>query len=41
VIYAQLIWHRHRLVQMRTWAMNQIQAAAMNEEVTAPKDTME
>src|SRR5260370_38552749 len=27
----QLIWHRHRLVQMRTRAMNQIQPAAMNE----------
>jgi transposase len=26
-----LIWHRHRLVQMRTRAMNQIQATAMNE----------
>jgi transposase len=26
----QLIWHRHRLVQMRTRAMNQIQATAMN-----------
>ena len=29
----QLIWHRHRLVRMRTRAMNQIQAAAMNEGV--------
>ena len=29
----QLIWHRHRLVQMHTRAMNQIQAAAMNEGV--------
>src|ERR1700751_6342612 len=29
----QLIWHRHRLVQMRTRAMNQLQAAAMNEGV--------
>src|ERR1700716_851090 len=27
----QLIWHRHRLVQMRTRAMNQVQALAMNE----------
>src|SRR5882757_7790389 len=33
----QLIWHRHRLVQMRTRAMNQIQAAAMNEEVRRKK----
>ena len=27
----QLLWHRHRLVQMRTWIMNQLQAVAMNE----------
>jgi transposase len=27
----QLIWHRHRLVQMRTRIMNQLQALAMNE----------
>jgi len=27
----QLLWHRHRLVQMRTRIMNQLQAAAMNE----------
>jgi len=33
----QLIWHRHRLVQMRTRAMNQIQAAAMNEGVRRKK----
>jgi transposase len=33
----QLIWHRHRLVQMRTRAMNQIQAAAMNECVRRKK----
>jgi transposase len=37
----QLIWHRHRLVQMRTRAMNQIQAAAMNKVSTAQKDTVE
>jgi transposase len=29
----QLLWHRHRLVQMRTWIMNQLQALAMNEGV--------
>ena len=33
----QLLWHRHRLVQMRTRAMNQIQAAAMNEGVRRKK----
>ena len=27
----QLLWHRHRLVQMRTKIMNQLQALAMNE----------
>ena len=27
----QLPWHRHRLVQMRTRIMNQLQALAMNE----------
>jgi transposase len=26
-----LLWHRHRLVQMRTRVMNQLQAIAMNE----------
>jgi transposase len=26
----QLLWHRHRLVQMRTRIMNQLQALAMN-----------
>jgi transposase len=29
----QLLWHRHRLVQMRTRMMNQLQALAMNEGV--------
>jgi len=29
----QLLWHRHRLVQMRTRVMNQLQAIAMNEGV--------
>ena len=27
----QLLWHRHRIVQMRTRIMNQLQAVAMNE----------
>jgi transposase len=27
----QLLWHRHRFVQMRTRIMNQLQALAMNE----------
>ena len=27
----QLLWHRHRLVQMRARIMNQLQALAMNE----------
>jgi hypothetical protein len=27
----QLLWHRHRLVQMRSRIMNQLQALAMNE----------
>lgn len=29
----QLLWHRHRLVQMRTRFMNQLQAIAMNEGI--------
>jgi transposase len=29
----QLLWHRHRLVQMRTRVKNQLQAIAMNEGV--------
>jgi len=33
----QLLWHRHRLVQMRTRIMNQLQAAAMNEGVRRKK----
>jgi len=33
----QLIWHRYRLVQMRTRAMNQIQTTAMNEGVRRKK----
>jgi transposase len=27
----QLLWHRHRLVQVRTRIMNQLQGVAMNE----------
>ena len=33
----QLLWHRHRLVQMRTRIMNQLQAVAMNEGVRRRK----
>ena len=33
----QLLWHRHRLVQMRTRVMNQLQAIAMNEGVRRKK----
>jgi hypothetical protein len=29
----QLLWHRHRLVQMRTRVMNQLQAFAMRDEL--------
>src|SRR3974377_2618081 len=29
----ELVWHRHRLVQMRTRIMNQLQALAMNEGI--------
>jgi len=34
----QLLWHRHRLVQMRTRIMNQLQALAMNEARAGRKD---
>jgi len=33
----QLLWHRHRLVQMRTRVMNQLQAIALNEGVRRKK----
>jgi transposase len=33
----QLLWHRHRLVQMRTRVMNQLQAVAMNEGIRRKK----
>ena len=29
----QLLWHRHRLVRMRTRIMNQLHAVAMNEAI--------
>ena len=37
----QLLWHRHRLVQMRTRVMNQLQAVAMNEGVRRKKRIVE
>src|ERR1700741_1274288 len=33
----QLLWHRHRLVQMRTRVKNQLQAMALNEGVRRKK----
>ena len=33
----QLLWHRHRLVQIRTRVMNQLQAVALNEGVRRKK----
>ncbi|MGH9747153.1 MAG: IS110 family transposase [Candidatus Acidiferrales bacterium] len=33
----QLLWHRHRLVQMRTRIKNQLQAVALNEGVQRKK----
>ena len=33
----QLLWHRHRLVQMRTRIMNQLQVVALNEGVRRKK----
>jgi transposase len=33
----QLVWHRHRLVGMRTRARNQLQAVAMNEGIRRKK----
>jgi transposase len=33
----QLLWHRHRLVQMRTQVKNQLQAVALNEGVRRKK----
>ena len=37
----QLLWHRHRLVQMRTRIMNQLQALAMNEGIAAEEEAVE
>ena len=37
----QLLWHRHRLVQMRTRIMNQLQALAMNENRCRKKKAVE
>ena len=34
----QLLWHRHRLVQMRTRIVNQLQAVAMNEDYRWKKE---
>src|SRR5205085_7787641 len=33
----QLLWHRHRMVQMRTRIMNQLQAVALNEGLRCRK----
>src|SRR5215468_1440914 len=33
----QLLWHRHRMVQMRTRVRNQLQAVALNEGVRSKK----
>jgi transposase len=33
----QLLWHRHRLVQMRTWVMNQLHVVALNEGLRRKK----
>ena len=33
----QLLWHRHRLVQMRTRVKNQLEAIALNEGLAAGK----
>jgi transposase len=37
----QLLWHRHRLVQMRTRIINQLQAVAMNEGCRWKKKTVQ
>jgi transposase len=33
----QLLWHRHRMVQARSWIMNQLQAVALNEGLRCKK----
>ena len=35
--YRQLLWHRHRLVQMRTRVMNQLHVVALNEGLRRKK----
>jgi transposase len=37
----QLLWHRHRTVQMRTRILNQLQSIAMNEGHSAKRRTSE
>jgi transposase len=37
----QLLWHRHRLVQMQTRIMNQLQAWAMNEASRRRRELLE
>src|ERR1700686_3563453 len=37
----QLLWHRRRLVQMRTRIMNQLQALAMNEGLSLEEKTVQ
>jgi hypothetical protein len=36
-ICGQLLWHRHRLVQMRTRVMNQLHVVALNEGLRRKK----
>src|SRR6202795_4228135 len=36
----QLLWHRHRLVQMRPRTMNQLQAVAMKETIAGRKNCL-
>ena len=36
----QLLWHRHRLVQMRTRVMNQLHVVALNEGLQRKKSTV-
>jgi hypothetical protein len=33
----QLLWHRHRLVQMRRWVMSQLYVVALNERLRRKK----
>jgi hypothetical protein len=34
----QLLWHRHRMVQMRTRVMNQLHVVALNEGIRRKKE---